>query len=136
METSECSICLSEITKCTKHVCPFVCNHSFHATCINKWKGDCPNCRSGRKPFPLTTWNEFRFNGELFFVGQEITYSVCIPFRNIEGSGVITEIIINYLGFFLIVNSTYRKEGTHEYFTDSRESLRLGFPGIEVKPCT
>jgi len=40
----DCSICLDQIgeTNC----CTTSCNHRFHLSCFQKWKGGCPLCRS------------------------------------------------------------------------------------------
>lgn len=39
-------ICLEE---CEKGVRKFKCGHEYHETCINKWKGKCPMCRSEKE---------------------------------------------------------------------------------------
>ena len=39
-----CSICLSEHIEF--HLSPFICDHIFHKSCITKWIGKCPLCRS------------------------------------------------------------------------------------------
>tara|TARA_B100001996_G_C18513438_1_gene536367 strand:+ start:431 stop:766 length:336 start_codon:yes stop_codon:yes gene_type:complete len=42
----ECAICY-EI--CNEKEKLFKCSHVFHKSCINKWNGTCPSCRSERK---------------------------------------------------------------------------------------
>ena len=60
-ETTECSICISDITRTNGgHL---TCGHSFHHKCIQKWilhnnhNNTCPNCRSAfeKKDFLVNT---------------------------------------------------------------------------------
>jgi len=40
-----CSICIDDIT-CKHCFCLLSCGHSYHSSCLMKWKNGCPLCKS------------------------------------------------------------------------------------------
>lgn len=52
IRSKECSICWEKLDEDNKHFW-WKCGHSFHESCIQKWEGNCPNCRQSKKPVPI-----------------------------------------------------------------------------------
>ncbi|MCB9229863.1 MAG: ankyrin repeat domain-containing protein [Deltaproteobacteria bacterium] len=44
-EPITCSICLEEVDEYCEDVWITPCDHKFHRSCLENWKGNCPNCR-------------------------------------------------------------------------------------------
>ena len=51
-ELPTCPVCLERLDDSVSGILTILCNHSFHCSCLSKWKGDnsCPVCRYTQQP--------------------------------------------------------------------------------------